>query len=89
MSQAKANSQKIYDIVTVMDVRIRNLKSGPGKFEKRILILALRIMTLYSCLDIFCEQNHNTTPTETISSVVNMKTLIYMYDSVRFIPKIT
>ena len=36
-----------------MDVRIRNLKPGPGKFERRILILALRIMTLRSCLDIF------------------------------------
>ena len=40
MSQAKANSQNIYDIVTVMDVRIRNLEPGPGKFQKRILILA-------------------------------------------------
>ena len=53
MSQAKANSQNIYAIVAVMDVRIRNLKPGPGKFERRILILALRIMTLRSCLDIF------------------------------------
>ena len=59
MNQVKANSQNIYDIVTVMDVRIRNLKPGPGKFEKIILILALRIMTLYSCLDILSEQNHN------------------------------
>ena len=53
MSQAKANSQNIYAIVAVMDVRIRNRKPGPGKFERRILILALRIMTLRSCLDIF------------------------------------
>ena len=67
MSQAKANSQNIYDLVTVMDVRIRNLEPSPGKFEKRILILALRIMmTLHSCLDIFGEQNHNTAPTEAI-----------------------
>ena len=36
-----------------MDVRIQNLEPGPGKFERRILILALRIMTLHSCLDIF------------------------------------
>ena len=35
MSQAKANSQNIYDIVTVMDVKIRNLEPGPGKFEKK------------------------------------------------------
>ena len=68
MSQAKANSQNIYDIVTVMEVKIRNLEPGPGKFEEKILILALRIMTLHSsCLDIFSEQNHNTTPTEAIS----------------------
>ena len=67
MSQAKANSQNIYDMVTVMDVRIRNLEPGPGKFEKRILILALRIMTRHPCLDIFSEQNHNTAPTEAIS----------------------
>ena len=60
MSQAKANSQNIYDIVTVMYVRIRKPEPDPGKFEKIILILALRIMTLYSCLDIFSEQNHNT-----------------------------
>ena len=45
MTKAKANSQNIYAIVTVMDVRIRNLEPGPGKFES-ILILALRIMTL-------------------------------------------
>ena len=43
MSQAKANGQNIYNIVTVMDVRIRNLEPGPGKFEKRILILALKV----------------------------------------------
>ena len=67
MSQAKANSQNIYDVVTIMDVRIRNLEVGPDKFEKRILILALRIMTLHSCLDIVSEQNHNTAPTEAIS----------------------
>ena len=67
MSQAKANSQKIYDIVNVMDVRTRNLEPGPGKFEKRILILALRIMTLHSCFDIFSEQNYNTAPTEAVS----------------------
>ena len=66
MSQAKANSQDIYDIATVMDVRIRSLEPGPGKFEKRILILALRIMTLHSCLDIFSDQNHNAAPTEAI-----------------------
>ena len=56
MNQAKADSQNIYDIVTVIDVRIRNLEPGPGKFEKRILILALRIITLHSCLDILSEQ---------------------------------
>ena len=67
MSQAIANSQNIYDIVTVMDVRIRNLEPDPGKIEKKILILALRIVTLHSCLDIFSEQNHNTAPTEAIS----------------------
>ena len=67
MSQAKANSQNIYAIVAVMDVRIRNLEPGPGKFERRILILVLRIMTLRSCFDIFSEQNHNTAPTEAIS----------------------
>ena len=67
MSQAKVNSQNIYDIVTVVDVRIRNLEPGPGKFEKISLILGLRIMTLHSCLDIFSEQNHNTAPTEAIS----------------------
>ena len=67
MSQAKANSQNIYAIVTVMDVRIRNLEPGPGKFERRILIVALRIMTLHSCVDIFSEQNHSTAPTEAIS----------------------
>ena len=66
-SQAKANSQNIYAIVTVKDVRIRNLEFSPGKFERKILILALRIMTLHSCLDIFSEQNHNTAPTEAIS----------------------
>ena len=66
MSQAKANSQNIYDIATVMDVRIRNLEPVPGKFEKIILILASRIMTLHSCLDIFSEQNDNTAPTEAI-----------------------
>ena len=64
MSQAKANSQNIYDKVTVMDVRIRNLEPGSGKFEKRILILALRIMTLhleyvcvcrFSCIHIVSE----------------------------------
>ena len=63
MSQAKANSQDIYAIVTVMDVRVRNLEPGPGKFERRIFIFALRIMTLHSCLDIFSEQNHNIAPT--------------------------
>ena len=52
MSQAKANSQNIYAIVAVMDVRIPNLEPGPGKFE-RILIFALRMMTLRSCLEIF------------------------------------
>ena len=68
MSQAKANSQNIYAmIVTVMDVRIQNLEPGPCKFERRILILALRIMTIHSCLDMFSEQNHNTAPTEAIS----------------------
>ena len=67
MSEAKANSQNIYAIITVMDVRIRNLEPGPGKSERRILILALRIMTLHSCLDIFSEQNHNTAPAEAIS----------------------
>ena len=67
MSHAKANSQNIYDIVTVMDVRIMYLEPGPGKFEKRILILALRIMTLHSFLDILTEQNHNIAPTEAIS----------------------
>ena len=66
MTKAKANSQNIYAIVTVMDVRIWNLEPGPGKFE-RIIILALRIMTLHSCLNIFSEQNHNTAPTEAIS----------------------
>ena len=39
MSQAKDNSQNIYAIVAVMDVRIRNLKPGPGKFERRISCL--------------------------------------------------
>ena len=67
MSQAKTNSQNIYNIVTVMDVRIRNLEPGHGKFEKKILILALRITTLLSCLDILSEQNRNTAPTEAIS----------------------
>ena len=69
MSQAKSNSQNIYDIdiVTVMDVRIRNLENGHGEFEKRILILALRITTLHSCLDILSEQNRNTAPTKAIS----------------------
>ena len=67
MSQGKANSQNIYDIVTVMDVRNRNLEPGPSKFEKRIFILALRIITLHSCLGIVSEQNHNTAPTEAIS----------------------
>ena len=67
MSQDKANSQNIYAIVAVMDVRIRDHEPGPGKFERRILILALRIMTLRSCFDIFGEQNHNTAPTEAIS----------------------
>ena len=67
MSQAKANRQNIYDIVTVIDVRFRNLEPGPGKFEKRILILSLRSMTLLSCLDILSEKNHNTAPTEAIS----------------------
>ena len=66
MSQAKANSQNIYAIGAVMDVRIRNHEPGPGKFERRILIFALRIMTLRSCYNIFCEQNHNTAPTEAI-----------------------
>ena len=50
-----------------MDVRVRNLEPGPSKFERRILIFALRIMILHSCLDIFSEQNHNTAPTEAIS----------------------
>ena len=67
MNHAKANSQNIYDMVTVMDVRIGNLEPSPGKFEKRILILALRIVTLHSCLDILSEQNHNTASTEAIS----------------------
>ena len=67
MSQAKTNSQNIYDIVTVMNVRIRNLEPGHGKFEKRILILALRIATPHSCLDILSEQNRNTDPIEAIS----------------------
>ena len=66
MTEAKANSQNIYAIVTVMGVRIRNLEPGPGKFE-RILILALKIMTLHSCFDIFSEQDHNTAPTKAIS----------------------
>ena len=47
-----------------MDVRIRNLEPGPGKFERSILILALRIMALHSCLDIFSEQNNNTASTD-------------------------
>ena len=36
MSQAKAtcNSQNIYAIVAVMDVRIQNLKPGPGKLRE-------------------------------------------------------
>ena len=50
-----------------MNVRIRNLEADPGKSEKIMLILALRIMTLHSCPDIFSEQNHNTAPTEAIS----------------------
>ena len=66
MSQAKTNSQNIYDIVTVMDIKIKNLEPSPGKSEKRILILALRIMTLHSFLDILSDQNHNTAPTEAI-----------------------
>ena len=77
MRQAKANSQNIYDIVTVMDARSRNLEPCPGKFEKRNLILDLRIMTLHSCFDILrVSKNHNTAPTEAISSVVNFKNLI-------------
>ena len=66
MSQGKANSQNIYAIVTVMDVRIWNLQPGHGKFERRTFILALRIMTLHSCLAIVSEQNHNTAQTEAI-----------------------
>ena len=50
-------------------------------FEKRILILALRITILHSCFEILSEQNHNTAPTEAVSGVVNFETLIYMYDS--------
>ena len=79
MSHAKANSQNIYPIVTVMDVRIRNLEPGHGKFERRIFILALRIMTLHSCLDIVSEQNHNTAPTEAIPGAVDFKILIHMH----------
>ena len=55
MSQAKSNSQNIYDIVTVMDVRSRDLEPGHGEFGKSIFILALRITTLHSCLDILNE----------------------------------
>ena len=65
MSQAKADGQNIYDIATVMDVRIRNLEPGPGKFEKIILLIA-ESWTLHYCLDIFSEQNDNTAPTEAI-----------------------
>ena len=50
-----------------MDVRIRNLEPGHGEFEKRILILALRITILHSCLDLLSGQNRNTAPTEAIS----------------------
>ena len=39
MSQAKANNQNIYDIVTVMDVRIRNLHPGPGKGHVKIMLI--------------------------------------------------
>ena len=67
MSQAKSNNQNFYGIVTVMDVRIRNLEPGYGEFEKRILILALRIMILHSFLDILSGQNRNTAPIEAIS----------------------
>ena len=35
MSQAKANGQNIYAIVTVMDVRIRNLEPGPGNLREK------------------------------------------------------
>ena len=66
MSQAKFNSQKFYGIATAMDVRIRNLVPAYGKFEKIILILALRITILHSCFDILSEQNRNTAPTEAI-----------------------
>ena len=67
MSQAKSNGQIIYDIVTVMDVRIRNLEPGHSEFEERIEILALRITILHSCLDILSEQNRNTASAEAIS----------------------
>ena len=49
-----------------MDVRIRNLEPG-HEFETRILILALRITILHSCLDMLSEQNRNTAPTAAIS----------------------
>ena len=67
MSQAKSNGQIIYDIVTVMDVRIRNLEPGHSEFEERIVILALRITIFHSCLDILSEQNRNTASAEAIS----------------------
>ena len=43
MRQAKSNNQNFYGKITVIDVRIRNLEPGHGKFEKRILILALTL----------------------------------------------
>ena len=67
MSQAKYNNQNFYGMVTVMDVRIRNLERGHSEFEKRSLILALRITILHSCFDILSEQNRNTAPVEAIS----------------------
>ena len=67
MSQAKFKNQNFYGIVTFMDVTIRNLESGYGEFEKTVLIIALRITILHSCLDILSEQNRNTAPVEAIS----------------------
>ena len=54
-------------LVTVMDVRIRNLEPGHGEFEKKRLILAQRITILHSCLHILSDKNRNTAPTEAIS----------------------